>query len=454
MPPQSRIPPHSEEAEKALIGCVLMDAETVLQICLDRKLHVDCFYVPAHRTIITAMGTLWGQQQPVDISTVSDYLQQRGDLERLGGPLVLDRMVDAAVSITSAGYHADQILDAYRRRQYIDECRRGEAQAFDPDADFEGLLNQTQNAMFQIGEGTEAAMTREEALNEFLGTAEKAAEGDVDGLACFIPQVNWRLGNFRKGKPYIIGAPPGGGKSTFLENQFRYWAQECGVPCGVASIEMSADEFYGQMACERGDVSYFALMNNMRECKNDEPGTRLAKATEGAQKLRDIPLYVNDRIETFDQFEAWARVIVRKYGVEAIGIDYVQILEPGKRCKAKTERERLVWVTNQMRRLAKALNIVILILSQLSGDAADGKTRPTMGSLFGSRSLNQAVRGVIMLYELDGKWFVEIQKNNMGGVGAEEVNFEKARQRWTGPGFDSDGNKRSTGSAAEQDFGF
>lgn len=444
--------PRSEEAEKAILGCMMLDMQRTFDVCIERGVTDQSFWLPAHKVIFQEIMDMINKGKAVDVTTVASSLKAKSLIDRVGGDTYLCELVDAVGTTAHLEYYAVELKERHLRREIIEKAKEMAEQAFDDyEIDSRTLLDQRLTEIFHIAQVTHSSKTNKEAIDSKFEEWEQALNGNIPGLPCFLDDVAQDLGFFRFGKPYFIGASPGMGKSTWVSNQFSYWAVDHNIPVAIASLEMEHEEWLGRAIAERADVSSFSLDTGWdRDCRG---GWRLEKVQEAKQIFVDdkgqmkVPMYISERNMNVDEFCMWARLMVHKYGVQAIALDYIQILETPKDFKGN-EKEYLTQAANKIRALAKELKIVIIIASQLSGDGADGG-RPNPKNLFGARALQQAAYGIIMLYMEDDQTYVDIQKNRGGLTGRSAVTFQKNRQRWLTTGEDNIDNIKPASKDSE-----
>lgn len=441
-----RIPPYDDGAEASTLGAILLDSVSVMPMVIAKGIDSESFYVPSHRQIFEEMLVLHRKGVVVEAVTLCERLSASGKADAIGGSAFLNRMIDNTPTAAHAEYYADIVVKKHAWRKAIAVAREVEMMAYDGDADLAEVVGKAQTEMFTLLGTLEAPETNNEAIMDLYDEWIAARDQKPIGIPPHIYAVKERLGVFKYGKPYFVGAAPAGGKSTFMCNAVKFWVFGLGmcvkpIPVAVYSGEMTRGEILSTIICEDADISRFAIDNGMKE-PMAKPGevfkTRLEKAMESAAKIVDpttgvdkVPLYVTDTEMNIEDLESWTRLMVHKHGIKVLCIDYVQAIEAPKHIKG-TERERLVYVAQRIRQLAKSLNIVIIVLSQLSGEEAAKGKRPNPNDLFGSKSLQQVAYGIIMLYNLEGQDYVDIQKNRGGGTGQVAAKFNKARQRWGG----------------------
>ena len=122
-----RIPPHSEEAEQGVLGSILLDSEKVMNLCIERQLVPESFYHPVYLTIFVALLEMSRQNRPIDLVTATEKLRSSGVMERIGGSLTLDRLVDSTPTAAHAEYYIDIVRHKHLLRCVIDRARQAES---------------------------------------------------------------------------------------------------------------------------------------------------------------------------------------------------------------------------------------------------------------------------------------------------------------------------------------
>ena len=148
--PVERVPPHSEDAERGVLGAVLLDAEKVMDLCIERQLDADSFYIPAHRTIFDVMLDMSNTGRPIDLLTVGERLKAAGMLDRIGGSTALHRIVDATPTSAHAEYYITIVRDRHLLRRVIQAARDAERVCYDPNADAQNVLGHAEQTFFDI----------------------------------------------------------------------------------------------------------------------------------------------------------------------------------------------------------------------------------------------------------------------------------------------------------------
>lgn len=400
-----RVPPHSEEAERGLLGAILLNAERILDLCVERGLKPEAFYLPAHRLIFEAILDLARDNRPVDALTVTDTLKSRGALERTGGPLYLDALLEGTPTAAHAEYYLDIVLQKQLLRTIIDRARRAEAACYDPSLDAASVLSRVEQSFFDIGEnptrGTaistrEAVMSVMTQVDTFLSTHD-----GIYGLATGFRNLDEVLHGLRGGNMIVLAARPSMGKTSLAMNIAYNVAMGYGKsdhrprPVGIFSLEMSRDDLVLRLLCTRARVS-MAMVTGGLIARYGPEHNRLIEASK---ELSQAPIFIDDSAGLdINELRARARRLRKKHGVELIVVDYLQLLHADVAADQGRQIE-ISTVSAGLKAMAKELNIPVLCLSQLSRatETRDKFGIPRLSDLRDSGSIEQDADVVLLL---------------------------------------------------------
>lgn len=434
-----RRPPYDEAAEAGIIGSIFLKPDIVPDMCDEQGLATDAFYVPAHRVIYDCIGQLRSSGKVVDLIAIESALADSGKIDTIGGRPTLYRFMDTPHA-GNAEHYVKIVLQKHARRKIIEVARATEAQAYDPESEIEQMIADAETALFDILKVPDTPSTNMQAVNAAIKEWSDAANGNIRGLPCFIPRLAQIIGQYRRGKMYVVGGTPGGGKTTFGTNQMKFWAEH-DIPAACASIEMEHSEIIGNILGEMANMSVFELdraigspeTKKQRVKQIDEHGAKVFK-----DSLINKNLHINDRNLTVDQLCVWTRMMVRKHGIKALVVDYLQILDAGiAQGKSGGRRSEIDYCLKRLVSLAKELDIVVLLLSQFTKAARtvirtkDGpqEAKPTAADLKESGKIQEDAFCIILLYMLENRFYADVVKHRRGPTGQVELQLQGTRQR-------------------------
>lgn len=373
--------PNSYEAETALIGGMLIDAQTAAKFL--PQLTADDFYTPSHKFLYEAMRDLFTVAQPIDMVTVVGQLEKNGALESSGGVDYLSRLVNAVPSVANAEYYYNIVKKNSRLRSLIGIARQmaDEAYALDPD---EKALTRAEAALYALAETGRRVKPEplggyvDEALHDLRQRSE--TRGAFRGVPSGFPSFDMMLGGgFQNSDLIILAARPGQGKTSFAMNCAVNAAlsirPDTGKPFSVAvfSLEMSAVQLAKRILCSVGNFD-MSRANRAIITEND-----WRKLYDAQAKLSKTKLYIDESGDvTPAEILSKCRELKHSVGLDFIMIDYLQLMHSGSRTD-NFVRE-IAEITRAIKLAAKELNVPILLLSQMSrsieqrkGDAKEAR---------------------------------------------------------------------------------
>ncbi len=405
IPRLDRVPPHSEEAERGVLGSVLLDSAHVLDLCIEGQLTPDAFYIPAHRLIMEAILDMARDGRPVDTLTVTERMRTAGTLDKAGGPLFLDGVIDATPTSAHAEYYIDIVRQKFLLRTIIDKARRAESTCYADSGDAAAVLSTVEQSFFDIGaELQRGAVTRwGDAVFAVMQQVEHflTARDGVNGLATGFRNLDHVLAGMRPSNMIILAARPSMGKTSLAMNIVQNVAMGRGMadkhPRAVAvfSLEMSKEELVLRMLCTEARVSMPAVTSGMIA----RYGAEHNRLIEASARLTKAPIYIDDSAGLdINEIRARARRLKKKYAIEFVVIDYLQLLHSDEYARQGRQVE-ITAVSGGIKAMAKELKVPVLCLSQLSRapETRGGTGTPKLSDLRDSGSIEQDADVVLML---------------------------------------------------------
>ncbi|MBM4149147.1 MAG: replicative DNA helicase [Lentisphaerae bacterium] len=442
----ARLPPYSEEAERGVLGCVLLDADRLIDLCIEAQLSADSFYVPAHRIVFETILDLHGRAGAIDILTVSERLKSIGQLEKIGGAVFLDRIVDATPTSAHAEYYIDIVRQKSLLRSIIAGARTAEMRCYDSDQPADEILSDIEQSFLDITENQHGSMKPwPDAVKETVEHIEQIfkTQRGVTGLPTGFQNLDRVLLGLRPSEMVVIAARPSMGKTSLAMNIAENIAIGLGSdrtphPVGVFSLEMSADALVFRMLCCRAEVNSFQLSSGY--VTTAAAHNRLISAASELQKAR---IYLDDT-GGLDIMEvrARARRMRKKHGIELLVVDYLQLLQSREYARQGRQVETAN-ISNNLKAMAKELRIPVVVLSQLSRapDQREKTGKPKLSDLRDSGAIEQDADVVCLLrrpckYPEDEHSsdkmlaIVDVAKQRNGPTGEVKLNFEEEFTRF------------------------
>lgn len=430
---QLRQPPHSMDAEQALLGAVLFSADAANEITLAP----DAFYRREHRAIWEAVRSVAESRRPVDVVSIADELSATGMLNEAGGIDYLSQLAEATYTASNAAHYAGIVRGKALERSLaakghaLADIAFGEGSTAEKLADAQALMADLEGSVSE----TEEPQQINGALREAIANLEYRMDhkGELHGLATGLADLDKHLLGLVDGDMIVVAGRPSMGKTTLACNIAENVALSGGLVI-VFSLEMSRRKLMDRTYCSLAKVD--AKRYRMGEVTNDE----IDRIASVATRLKDRRMYVDDSsMITSAQLLARARRIARKLGQKPalVVVDYLQILRD-----KGDGHERITRISANLKQTARELNCPVIALSQLNRAVESrgiNDRRPVMSDLRESGSIEQDSDVILMLYRdevynpesaMCGVAEVIVRKNRDGELGTVHLSAPLHRNRF------------------------
>ena len=464
--PPVRIPPYSMEAERAVLGAILLSPEKTFELLSSLHAVAEWFYVEANRLIFEAARTLHeGKAQGVDAITVVSALQEAGTLEAVGGPSAVERLVEGEIVVAHAEFYADILRQKYVLRQISDIASEAIEKCYAPDRQASAILSDAQEAMFAISEReTRTLPTFKESLMATFGKIDRLMSDNtgMNGLSTGFKDLDKKIQGLRNAEMIVLAARPSRGKTSLAMNICTSVALDVDcdgkprpgpdrsaprggnrLPVLIFSCEMSTDALITRLLCTLSRVPFTKIVDksNVRAAELPRMKNELSKA---ASELMDAPIYIDDTGGLdINDLRARARRMKKRHGIRLIMIDYLQLLG-AREAQGEGRQLETTKISAGVKAMAKELDVPVIVLSQLSRDSEkrDKEARPRLSDLRDSGSIEQDADVVMLLRrpcknpgstgsEIPNLAVVDVAKNRNGATGEVNLNFEDSLTRFS-----------------------
>lgn len=402
--PQSapmRVLPHSEEAEKGLLGSILLMPETVLDGCSDRITPAHLFF-PTHQTLYSAMLRMHEARLKIDIITLGQFLEDDGQLASVGGRPYITSLYTFVPSAANAGSYIDTIQRKYLRRAIIATSTELIRRSYEENENEHELLDSAQlevTALMMGADRREVLRHAKEGAYEVLSRFEEAfhhrGQSAIHGLATGIIDFDRMTAGLQPQQLIIVGARPSQGKTALAMNFAANMAVENKVPIAVFSMEMSYYEILERLVCSVAQVSLKVVRLQGFMAQKD-----FDRMPEEVSKVGNAPLWIDDSPAlSIAAFKARARRAVTQCGVKAIVVDYLQLMKSPTRRAQEARWLEITEISAALKNTAKELKIPIICCAQLNREA-EGREfgKPKLSDLRESGSIEQDADIVALLW--------------------------------------------------------
>jgi replicative DNA helicase len=423
------VPPHSIEAEQAVLGGLLIDPVAWDQVA--DVAGADDFYRHDHRLIFTALAELTAAGRPIDVVTVSEQLQRRGQLDEAGGLAYLGTLARDTPTAANVRAYAQIVRERALMRQLIHAGREIAGSAFATNGlSARELVDEAEAKVFEIAEqgfrGRSGAVRVNQLLPALIDKIDDwhANPSAMRGLASGFTEFDRITGGMRPGDLIIIAGRPSMGKTTLAVNMAEYAAVNPDMRAAVAifSMEMPTEQLLTRMLSSIGHVP----LNAIRSGKiSDDDWVRITAATS---QLNEARIFIDETPSlTPTELRARARRLKRENkGLDLIVVDYLQLMQvPGTKENRATE---IAEISRGLKALAKELHVPVIALSQLNrGVEQRTEKKPVMSDLRESGAIEQDADLILLIYR------EEVYDKNTTKRGIAEIDIAKHRNGEIGP---------------------
>ena len=431
-----KLPPQSIEAEKSLLGGLMLNKDAILKVV--DFLEPRDFYRGTHQEIYRSMQNLFERKEPIDLLSVSTDLKEKGKLEEIGGTAFLTELINTVPNALHALSYAKIVQRKRILRDLIAASYEIGLMGYNETEDVDLLLDQAEKRIFSIAQRSltqnfvpvkaelEEAFERIDALSKQEGKPRGAPTGFTD--------LDKILAGLQKGDLIILASRPSMGKSAMALDIARYASCQEKLPVGVFSLEMSKDQVIDRLIASQSGVDLWRLRTGRLSSQGEN--SDFQQIQRAFDVLAQAPIYIDDSASTnILQMRAMARRLQAERGLGLIVVDYLQLMEP--RNIAVPMVQQMTEVSRSLKSLAKELRIPVLALSQLSRAVEQrSPQRPRLSDLRETGAIEQDADVVLFIYRED-KYRGDTTKRNVaeiivakhrnGPVGSIELYFDEQR---------------------------
>lgn len=429
-----KLPPQNLEAEIGVLGAMLLDQDSIGEVIEISGGDEEIFYKDNHKKIFNAVLELYNESKPVDIITLSEYLNQKGELESVGGaPYISDltRQISTAANIRS---HTKIILEKSVLRRLISASTIIAKEGYEAKESADTLLETAEKLIFEISEKrtTKTFEHINKNIHSVIDLIESfSGKNDFTGVPTGFGQLDKMLSGFQDSDFVILAARPSMGKTAFALN-LALNAAKHEIPVGFMSLEMGTTQLLMRLLSMESKIN----QNNIRSGKlqsND-----WTKLMEKSSYLSKLPIYIDDTAgPNILEVKSKARQLKMRHKMQILFIDYLQLINGPK---TENRQNEISAISRSLKGIAKELNVPVIALSQLSRavESRNDKT-PMLSDLRESGAIEQDADVVMFLHRPEyytrqsgsepdvseeGLARIIVGKQRNGPVGDVELHFQ------------------------------
>ena len=397
----ARVPPHDLDAERAVIGAMLVSEAAVSVV--GESLAAEDFYSETHRVLYGAMMRLYSRGEPIDQLTLSDELRSVGEFDRIGGRQYVFRLVESVPTAANAARYAEIVRGKALLRAVIDAGSRIQQEAFAEPEDVTQALDAAEQLIYSVSnrqlkehlapvsELAPGALERIQRLYE--------AEGEVTGVETGFEDLDRLTTGFHKSDLVVLAARPAMGKTAMALNAIWHAAGARGLPVAIFSLEMSKEQLVQRLISQITRIRTQDLRSgNVRA--EDWP-----KLVRGIAEVSRAPIWIDDTAGvTLMEMRAKVRRLASRLSAQdetplsLVVVDYLQLMV-GQGVRSENRQQEIAEISRGLKVLARDLDVPVLAVAQLSRAVEQRHDkRPLLSDLRDSGAIEQDADMVMFLY--------------------------------------------------------
>ncbi|PIX90864.1 MAG: replicative DNA helicase, partial [Candidatus Moranbacteria bacterium CG_4_10_14_3_um_filter_44_15] len=393
-------PPQNIEAEMSVLGSLMLDKDAIIKIA--DLVHPDDFYKDANRLIYETMLELFEDREPIDVLSLSNHLEEKKNLEEVGGSGYLTDLVNSVPTASNVVHYAKVVQKKSLLRKLISTASDIVELGYQEAEDVEKVLDEAEQKLFAVSQKYVKAdfVPLKTYLESAFNRIDELHKGDRDirGVPTGFQDLDNILAGLQKSDLVILASRPSIGKTSLALDIARYLGVQKKIPVGVFSLEMSSDQLVDRLLAAEARVDAWRIRTGRLRSSDEEDD--FAKIGEAMGILSEAPIYIDDSARAnVMEMRTLARRLQAEHNLGLIIIDYLQLME-GRTSDNRVQE--VSEISRSLKGLARELNIPVLALSQLSRAVENRSPQiPKLSDLRESGSIEQDADVVMFLYRED-----------------------------------------------------
>ncbi len=414
------LPPHDVEAEKAVLGSLLIDSEGIFKVAA--FLRLEDFFMPENQWVYDACFTVYQRNEGINQITVAHELAQKGKLEEVGGAAYLSHLVSIVPTSLHIEYYGQIVSRLAVMRRLISAGSQITALGYEDDAEVDVSLSRAEDILFKVRQrqSREDFVPIRQILGQYFEETGPQPEGEeIPHVFTYFTAIDDILGGLQRSDLIVLGARPSAGKTTLALNIARNAAVKQKACVALFSLEMSRQAVVQRLLANEADV--------------DSRKVRLGTYTEGEERrimrasgiLSEAPIYIDDSPQLrVVEMRGKAQRLHRERAVDLVIVDYLQLIQGAG--KSESRVQELSDITRSLKALAREIDAPVLAISQLSR-AIEWRAshKPQLSDLRDSGSIEQDA-DVVLFISRDAMYFTKDEWEKTHDVTMEPYEEDKA----------------------------
>jgi replicative DNA helicase len=418
----ARLTPQNTEAEVSVLGSLMLDKDAIIKVA--DLIVADDFYENRHKQIYECILSLFAKNTSIDILTLTNVLEEKKLLDKIGGSSYLTELVNAVPTASNVVHYAFIVRKKGTLRRLIQTAGEISNLAYEEQNEIEDILDKAEQRLFAVSQ--QHLKQNFVSINTILSTTfERIDElhrdqGKLRGLATGFLDLDQKLGGLQKSDLVILAARPSMGKTSLALDIIRHVSVSLKVPVGIFSLEMSKDQLVDRLLSAQSDVNLWKIRTGHLNDQDFE------KIGEAMGVLSESPIFIDDAAgSNIMEIRTKARRLQSEHGVGLLVVDYLQLMS-GRSTDNRVQE--VSEISRSLKILARELNIPVLALSQLSRGVENRPDKvPQLADLRESGSIEQDADVVMFIYREDMYKGKDSRRPNVA-----EIHIKKHRNGPTG----------------------
>lgn len=434
--PAGKVPPQNIDAEKSLLGAVLIDEETLADI--SEHVTTKDFYEKRHAIIYGGMMRLYEKHKPVDLLTLTDELKRKDEIEIVGGSAYLTELTNYVPTAAHAEAYAELVAQKAVRRRLIKASGEISELGYNEDTTTQELLEKAEAELFSVSDQSlkQDLVSIESILTESFDRMEELHrnKGTLRGVRTGYRDLDNMTAGLQRSDLIILAARPAMGKTTLVTNLAYNVATIAKQPVLFFSLEMSKEQLVDRMLADASGVDAWNIRTG--NLSDDD----FSKLSEAMGEMAEAPIYIDDTPGvSVLEMRTKARRAAHEQPLGLIIVDYLQLMQGSGRSDGNRVQE-VSEISRGLKLIARELNVPVIALSQLSRSVESRSPQiPQLADLRESGSIEQDADIVMFIYreayynpetERENITDLIIAKHRNGPTGKVELYFHPERLRF------------------------
>ncbi len=431
-----KLPPQNIEAEQSVLGCLMLDKNAIIKVA--DILGSGDFYRQVHNIIFESMIELYEKGEPIDLLSLTNRLEEHGQLEEIGGPAYLTSLVNTVPTAAHVMHYAKIVHRKKVLRDLIEAAEHIAQLGYREEEDMENILDEAEQRIFRISQKTLAQefLPVKGALEEAFERIDKLHKGDgaLRGVPTGFIELDNILSGLQKSDLVILAARPSLGKTALALDIARNVATKQKVPVGIFSLEMSRHDVVDRLIASEAGIDLWKLRTG--RLSSDGLDNDFARIQQAMASLSESSIFIDDAASpSVLQMRTMGRRLQAEHGLGLVIVDYLQLIQP--RTNIESMVQQVTEISRSLKALARELEVPVLALSQLSR-AVEGRPDqiPRLSDLRESGSIEQDADVVLFIYREDKSKKdsprpniadIFIAKHRNGPIGKVELYFNESQ---------------------------